>query len=98
MISDLLAFCQHIIYIDFHGLINLMLKHLVHQSLVRGPNIFQPKAHDLIAIEASVADESGAFLIRLVHQDLVVFKNESMKLRSAWSAIALTIKFRSRTR
>lgn len=66
------AFHQHIINIYFHGLPNLLRKHLVHQSLIYGPYVFEAKRHYFIVVKFHVGDEGGVLLVKSVHLNLVV--------------------------
>ena len=45
------AFDEHIIYVDSYSFLDELSEHLVHQSLVCCPRIFQTQRHDFIAIK-----------------------------------------------
>lgn len=53
----LLALYQHVIHVNFHILLDLHFKHLVYQSLIGGPYIFQSERHDPVAIYSSICHE-----------------------------------------
>ena len=63
---------QHIIYIRFHIFPQLMLEKLVHQSLVSGTCVPQPKRHDLVTVDRFASDERRLLLVLRVQRDLVV--------------------------
>ena len=63
---------QHIIYINFLILLNLWMKHMVHQPLISCPRVLQPKGHHLVTKQALTDDEGCLLLIRLIYPYLVI--------------------------
>ena len=72
MLSSLLRFCDHIIYVLLNGPSYLFFEQPVHHMLVCGTCIFESEWHYLIAIEALSGDEASLVLIRRVHRDLII--------------------------
>ena len=66
------TFDEHAIHIHLYIPPNLLAKHLVYQSLVRGPHVLQTKRHNPVAIESLTNDKGGLLLILLCHLYLVV--------------------------
>ena len=66
------ALYQHTIYVYLHRFSNHILKHLVNQSLVHCPCIFQPKRYDLVAIQSSFYDKRSLLYIGRMHFDLMI--------------------------
>ena len=77
------AFYQHVIYINLHIPPNLVRKHLVHQSLVHQPSVFESEWHYLVGEEPVACNKGSFFLIGFLHSDLVV----------AWKSIHEAQKF-----
>ena len=85
MIVFLYAFYQYVIYINLHIPPNLVHKHLVHQSLVRCPSVFESEWHYLVAKESLAFNEGSFFLIGFLHSGLVITRksiHESQKFVS----------------
>lgn len=73
MLVDALGLDDHVVYIHFNILPNLVLKDLVHESLVRGTSVFQSERHYLVAIVGVFSNECCFFLVGGgVHANLVV--------------------------
>ena len=66
------GFYQHVIYVRLHGWSYMLLEHPVHQPLIGGSYVLDPKWHHTIAIGSLHCDERGLFLDVWVHDDLVV--------------------------
>ena len=66
------GFYQHVIYVHLHGCSYLLLEHPVHQPLIGGSCVLDPKWHHTITIGSLRCDERGLFLVFWVHADLVV--------------------------
>ena len=45
------AFDYHIINVHLHDAANQWLENLGHQSLIRGPSVFESKWHDFVTVE-----------------------------------------------
>ena len=79
------AFYQHVIYINLHIPPNPVCKHLVHQSLVRRPSVFEFEWHYLVVEESLACNKGSFFLISFLLSDLVVTRkiiHEAQKLVS----------------
>lgn len=63
---------QHIIHVHLHHLSYLLHKYLVHQPLVRGSCILEPKGHYCAVVKPLIDDRKDVFLVELMHLDLVV--------------------------
>ncbi|PRQ49724.1 hypothetical protein RchiOBHm_Chr2g0125101 [Rosa chinensis] len=50
----------------------MLSEHGVHQPLISCTGVLQTKRHDIVAVEAFVGGEGGAFLVAGVHFDLIV--------------------------
>ena len=57
MVVFLLAFYQHIIYVDLNVPPNLMCEHLVHQPLIRNTRILESKLHHFVTEKPLAGDE-----------------------------------------
>ena len=66
------AFHQHAVYINLHIPPNLVDEHLVHQSLIRRPCVFEFEWHYFVVEKSPARNRGSFFLIRFVHLDLVV--------------------------
>ena len=51
MIVLLQALYQHVVYVNLHIPPNLMCEHFVHQSLICGTYVLEPKWHHILAEE-----------------------------------------------
>ena len=58
-----MAFHQHVIHISFHVSTQLILKKLIHQTLVSSPYIFQPVRHYSVAVGCFISDKRHLLLI-----------------------------------
>ena len=67
-----LGLCYHIIHIYLYLLMHHVMKQRHHCSLIRYPDIFQPKRHDLVAKGSSHSQECVFFHIFWSHSDLVI--------------------------
>ena len=79
------AFYQHVIYINLHIPPNPVRKHLVHQSLVCRPSVFEFEWHYLVVEESLACNKGSFFLISFLLSDLVVTRkiiHEAQKLVS----------------
>ena len=56
------TFDEHAIHIHLYIPPNLLAKHLVYQSLVRGPHVLQTKRHNPVAIESLTSDKGRSSL------------------------------------
>ena len=72
MLSSLLRFGDHIIYVHLHRSSYLLFEHLVHHTLVGGTCIFKTEGHYLVIVESLSGDETGLVLVGGMHHDLVV--------------------------
>ena len=63
---------KYIIHINFHRLSYLLLKHLVHQPLIRSPSVKRAEGHPNIAIEVLIRYKGCMLLIGAIHGYLVV--------------------------
>jgi hypothetical protein len=75
MVGSLHAFYQHIVDVDFNISADLVLEHFVHQPLISGSSILQPKGHHSVTIETSISHKSGFLLVYLIHVYLVESTN-----------------------
>lgn len=50
MVDALLALHQDVIFIDFHGLADLISEHLSDQPLICDSTIFQSKGHNFVTV------------------------------------------------
>jgi len=66
------AFHNHVINVDFHGFPNNGFEQLVHKSLISGPRVLEPERHHLIAVQASIDDESSLLLILRTQGNLMI--------------------------
>lgn len=72
MVDLFRALDEHIIDMDFHIPINLVLENLVDQLLISGSYIFQIKKHYLVVINIFINYEGCVLLILGCHPNLVV--------------------------
>ena len=72
MESDFLALYEHVVDIDLHIMIDLVLEDFIDQSLICSPDIFETKRHDFVAVQAFVSDKCRLLLILRCYLDLVV--------------------------
>jgi len=63
---------EHIINVYFYVTPNLLIEHLIYQSLVCSSCVLQTKRHNPITVESLAGDEGCFFLIFLGHLYLVV--------------------------
>ena len=61
------TFYEYIVYVDFHIPPYLLVEHLIHQSLIVGTCILQPKRRDFVAIWALASDKHSFLLIFFLH-------------------------------
>ena len=66
------AFYHNIVDIDFNGPTDQGFEDLCHQPLLGGSNVFEPKWHDLVAIQSVWCHEDDLLLIWLEHRNLMV--------------------------
>ena len=66
------AFDYHIINVHLHDAANQWLENLGHQSLIRGPSVFESKWHDFVTVEPVRGYEGSFFLIPWCHGNLVI--------------------------
>ena len=57
MVIFLLAFYQNVCHVDLNIPPNLMCKHLVHQSLIRGTHVLDSEWHYFVAKKTLASDE-----------------------------------------
>ena len=81
MLFLVLTLHQHIIYIDFYILPNLWTKHMVNQSLISCPLVFQIEGHHLVAKQALIGNERCLLLVCLVHPYLIVSRESVHKAK-----------------
>ena len=72
MLSIVLNFHQHVIYVDFYIPPNLWMKYVVNQPLICCPCILQTKGHHLITEQAWTGDKGCLLLVCLIHPYLIV--------------------------
>lgn len=72
MVSSDPTLGQHVVYMDFYILANLVLKNLVHQSLVCCTYILKLKGHYLAIVDPIISDKDGLLLIFWYHPYLIV--------------------------
>ena len=63
---------QHVVYVHFNILPNLLDEHFVHGPLIRRFCILQPKRHDLVAKKPLACDKQSILLIEFVQPDLII--------------------------
>ena len=79
------AFHQHVVYINLHIPPNLVGKHLVHQSLIRRPCVFESEWHYFVAEKSPTRNKGSFFLIRFLHSDLIVTRKSIHKAQKLMS-------------
>ena len=57
MANFLCPFHEHVVYVHFHDLSNLLGEHLVYKPLVCCPCVFQPKQHNFVVEESLARDK-----------------------------------------
>ena len=81
MLSLILTFHEHVIYIDFYIPPNLWTKHAVNQTLICCPCILQTKGHHLITKQALTSDKGCLLLVYLIHPYLIVSRESIHKAK-----------------
>ena len=66
------GFYEHVIDVNFHGLSELFGEHTIHESLIGGSCVFEPKRHYFVAVCAAICDECSLFAVVRIHHDLIV--------------------------
>ncbi len=68
----LYALHLHIVHVDLHISPDMLPKHLVYQTLIGCPGVFQSEWLDLVAIQSLVGYEICLLLVHLMHSYLIV--------------------------
>ena len=79
MVIFSLGLCYHVIHIYFNLLMHHVMKQRYHCSLIRYPDVLQPKRHDLVAKGSSHSQEYGLFHIFRSHPDLIIARESVHK-------------------
>lgn len=72
MIFRLKAIGEHIIYINFHGMPNLLNTHTIYQPVIGGSCVLEFKVHNIVVIKTSINDESGFFFVKFMHSFFII--------------------------
>ena len=72
MIILTLGFCYHVVHIYLHLFVHHVMKQRHHCSLIRCPDILQPKGYDLVAKGPPHSQERGLFHIFWHHSNLII--------------------------
>ena len=63
---------KNVVYVNIHGVAELVSEHLVDELLIGGTSILQPKGKDFVTKDASFSNEGSLLLVIWVHEDLVI--------------------------
>ena len=79
MDRSFIAFYEHVVDIDLHVMIDLILENFINQSLIYDLNIFETERHDFIIVQAFIGNKYHLLLIFGRHPDLIIFREDIHK-------------------